>query len=179
MSFPSANAAAPVLSPSLNEYGEAIYTDEQGNLLELFAVAPLDSNGHANLPSGSGVVTPGHVSQVTARRQSAIVNTPAGNKMRIQALVGVDGSGNPIPYVPASAASAASVSGKFQSSVQTGSGSQQSIAHGLGVVPSLVLASVYNSDGIDNWTIVEGSHTSTNLLLTVTSGVQYKVIAFV
>jgi hypothetical protein len=175
MSFPNANVASPVLSPSDNEYGEALYTDEHGNVLELFVAAPLDANGIAGLPTGAGVIAGGHVSQVTARKQSAVCMTPGGEKIRVQALVSVDGSGNPIPFA---APSAKVVSGKFQSTVQTGSGSAQSIAHGLGVVPSLVLVSVYNNDALSSWSVVEGAHTSTNVIVTATSGISYKVIAF-
>jgi hypothetical protein len=69
-------------------------------------------------------------------------------------------------------------SAKFQSAVLAGTGAAQNVAHGLGVVPSVVLASVYNPDSLSEWSIVEGAHTSTNLVLTVTDAVSFKVIAF-
>jgi hypothetical protein len=70
-----------------------------------------------------------------------------------------------------------SLSNRFQGS-STGTGSSQSIPHGLGVIPSIVHASVYNNDALSSFSIVEGAHTSTNLVVTVTSGVGFKIIAF-
>lgn len=69
----------------------------------------------------------------------------------------------------------------FKSSEQTGTGSSQNIAHGLGVAPSLVM--VYPTDltpGTDgDYTFTEGSHTSTNVVVTVTNGKKFMVVAFV
>lgn len=68
----------------------------------------------------------------------------------------------------------------FKSSEQTGTGSSQNIAHGLGVTPSLVL--VYPTDtspataGV--YVLTEGTHTSTNVVVTVTTGKKFKVVAF-
>lgn len=68
----------------------------------------------------------------------------------------------------------------FQSTVQTGTGSSQNVAHGLGVVPRAVLLSVYDSvvgaSGV--WLMTEGVHDATNVKATVTSGVKFKVLAF-
>lgn len=65
----------------------------------------------------------------------------------------------------------------FASSVQTGNGSSQSIPHGLSGTPTKVLVSVYNNDSLSTWSVVEGVHTSTNVLVTATSGISYKVLA--
>lgn len=68
----------------------------------------------------------------------------------------------------------------FKSTEQTGTGSAQNIAHGLGSTPSLVI--VYPTDtsvataGV--YVVTEGSHTSTNVVVTVTSGKKYRVVAF-
>lgn len=68
----------------------------------------------------------------------------------------------------------------FKSTEQTGSGSAQNIAHGLGSTPSLVI--VYPTDtsvateGV--YVVTEGSHTSTNVVVTVTNGKKYRVVAF-
>lgn len=68
----------------------------------------------------------------------------------------------------------------FKSTQQTGSGVAQNIAHGLGVVPGLVL--VYPTDTniatTGDYVVVEGTHTSTNVVVTVTSGKKYIVVAF-
>lgn len=67
----------------------------------------------------------------------------------------------------------------FVSAEQTGTGSAQNIAHGLGVVPSFVF--VIPTDlapaTIGQYTETEGAHTATNVVVTVTSGKKYKVVA--
>jgi len=68
---------------------------------------------------------------------------------------------------------------QFLSAVQTGNGSQQSIAHGLGAVPTGVLVSCVDNSGSSNvFTATEGVHTASNLLVTVTTGAKYKVLAW-
>ncbi|MGE0539741.1 MAG: hypothetical protein AB7R89_06145 [Dehalococcoidia bacterium] len=72
--------------------------------------------------------------------------------------------------------------GLFISDETTATGSAQNIAHGLGVVPSKVVVTVTEHPGTPDtgaFDVAEGSHTSTNVVLTVTSGVKFKVLAFV
>ena len=68
----------------------------------------------------------------------------------------------------------------FKSSEQTGTGGAQDIAHGLAVTPGLVM--VFPTDltpGTDgDYVVTEGSHGSTNVVVTVTSGKKYMVVAF-
>lgn len=179
MSFPT--VSAPILSPSLNEYDLPTFVDDQGNVLPIVGVVQPNSSGVTGLVSSHVVAEPN--SQVTAKRQPPQVGASAIPTM---ALMGINPStGALIPFVAASATSAVSagsVTGKFQSIVETGTGSAQSIAHGLGVVPSLVLVAPYDNTASGStpftFQISEGSHTSTNLLITATSGLKYKVIAF-
>ncbi len=69
----------------------------------------------------------------------------------------------------------------FASAEQTGNGSAQNVAHGLGVVPSAVFIiptdTSVSTAGV--YAAVEGTHTSTNCVATVTSGKKYKVLAIV
>lgn len=67
----------------------------------------------------------------------------------------------------------------FVSTEQTGTGSAQNVAHGLGVIPNQVLVSFTElpaglAGGAD---VAEGSHTTTNVVLTVTNGLKFKVLA--
>jgi hypothetical protein len=68
----------------------------------------------------------------------------------------------------------------FKSTEQTGTGSSQNIAHGLGVTPGLVIVEVTDTSpstaGV--YTMTEGTHDATNVVVTVTSGKKFKVIAF-
>lgn len=172
MAFPT--ISAPVKSPSLAEFDLPTYVDpSSGKVVALLGAALPDANGATGLAAGAlAIVDP---SQVTARRQKPQAGTA---KIPMVALVGVNPStGAPIPFV---AGSAASVSGKFQSAVQTGTGSAQNVAHGLGVIPSLVLVSIYDTNGVAApYVIAEGTHTTSNIVVTVTASVKFKVIAFV
>jgi predicted RecA/RadA family phage recombinase len=68
----------------------------------------------------------------------------------------------------------------FLSTEQTGTGSAQNVAHGLGVIPEMTV--VYPTDTAPAttgaYTMVEGTHTTTNVVVTVTTGKKFKVLAF-
>lgn len=71
--------------------------------------------------------------------------------------------------------------GIFISSEQTGTGSSQNVAHGLGVVPNKVFVSVTelpDAAAETGFDVALGSHTSTNVVLTVTNTVKFMVLAF-
>jgi len=65
----------------------------------------------------------------------------------------------------------------FVSAEQTASGASQNVAHGLGSTPTKVLVSVTDNTASSNFIIVEGSHTATDVVVTVTAGVKFKVLA--
>jgi hypothetical protein len=117
------------------------------------------------------------LSKVLSAKQIDVLDDLTGYEPALRQGQISDKDGGDIALGSTIAALQAAVNGKYSSAGHTGTGSSQNIAHGLGVVPSLVLASVYNSDSIDTWTVVEGVHDATNLKFTVTSGVGYKVIA--
>lgn len=68
----------------------------------------------------------------------------------------------------------------FVSAEQTGNGGAQSIAHGLAAVPRVVL--VVPTDltpaTVGQYVVTEGTHTTTNVVVTVTTSKKYKVVAF-
>ncbi|MCU1326879.1 MAG: hypothetical protein JWN34_2249, partial [Bryobacterales bacterium] len=68
----------------------------------------------------------------------------------------------------------------FKSTEQTGTGSAQNVAHGLGVVPTRI--AVYPSDlspaTVGSVVLAEGTHTSTNVVVTVTTSKKFFVIAW-
>lgn len=68
----------------------------------------------------------------------------------------------------------------FVSTEQTGTGSAQNVAHGLAAVPAAVLVVPTDTAPatVGVYTAVEGSHTSTNVIVTVTSGKKFKVMAW-
>jgi uncharacterized membrane protein len=54
------------------------------------------------------------------------------------------------------------------------------VAHGLGAAPAGVLVSVVDTTGAsaDPFAVSEGTHTSTNVVVTVTANVKFKVLAW-
>lgn len=68
----------------------------------------------------------------------------------------------------------------FVSSEQTGTGSAQNVAHGLGATPAAVLIVPTDTSPATagEYTAVEGAHTATNVVVTVTSGKKFKVMAW-
>lgn len=68
----------------------------------------------------------------------------------------------------------------FISSEQTGTGSAQNIAHGLGATPAgvLIVPTDTAPATAGDYTATEGAHSSTNVVITVTSGKKYKVFAW-
>lgn len=65
----------------------------------------------------------------------------------------------------------------FLSTEQTGTGSAQNIAHGLGSTPTLVVVIPTVTAASGATTYAEGTHTSTNCVVTATTGAKYKVLA--
>lgn len=67
----------------------------------------------------------------------------------------------------------------FTSTEQTGTGSAQNVAHGLGAVPRIVWWSLSElpADLVAGADVAPGTHTSTNAVFTVTSGVKFYVFA--
>jgi hypothetical protein len=65
----------------------------------------------------------------------------------------------------------------FLSAEITGNGSAQSTAHGLATVPTLVFAIPSDATG-GAFAVVYGTHTTTNAIVTVTSGEKYRIVAF-
>lgn len=68
----------------------------------------------------------------------------------------------------------------FVSTEQTGTGAPQNVAHGLGVIPAAVLIVPTDTAPATTgaYTAVEGVHTITNVVVTVTSGKKFKVFAW-
>ena len=67
--------------------------------------------------------------------------------------------------------------GYFVSTEQTGTGSSQNVAHGLSGTPSAVLVSVTEDPAGTGFDVAEGAHDGTNVVVTVTTGVKFKVLA--
>lgn len=76
--------------------------------------------------------------------------------------------------------SGSTIPSKFVSIITTGTGSAQNIAHGLGVAPSDVLVIPYDTSvaTVGVYAATEGTHTATNVVVTVTSGKKFKILAW-
>lgn len=67
----------------------------------------------------------------------------------------------------------------FASTEQTGTGSSQNVAHGLGTTPRMVWFSVSELDAglVGGLDVAMGAHDATNLKFTVTSGMKFFAFA--
>jgi hypothetical protein len=74
---------------------------------------------------------------------------------------------------------ATATSSAFLSTLQTGTAGVQNIAHGLGVVPDLVfvITEDVSAGTAGAATVTYGVHTSTNAVITMTTGKTYRVVA--
>ena len=68
----------------------------------------------------------------------------------------------------------------FISNEQTGTGVPQNIAHDLGRTPTKVFVSITdtNAAGGSTYSVVEGIHTSTEFIVTVSTDIKFKIMAF-
>ena len=115
-------------------------------------------------------VTPeGGVTCTGITSSGAIVGNLTGN---------VTGSvvGNVVGTVTGSAG-ALGAGAVFFSAELTGTGSAQDVAHGVGSVPRLAFVVPSDLTG-GAFTVAYGTHTTTNVVVTVTSGEKFRVVAF-
>jgi len=77
----------------------------------------------------------------------------------------------------ATSASTLAAAGAFTSTQQTGTGAPQNVPHGFGAAPRLVMVFVSDSGATGIYTLVPGTHTTTNCVFTVTTGVKFYVQA--
>jgi hypothetical protein len=61
---------------------------------------------------------------------------------------------------------------------ETGTGALQTIAHNLGVIPRAVVVFTTGGPNGTDYTVVQGAHTTTDILLTVTLNITYTWVAF-
>src|ERR1044072_1514276 len=68
----------------------------------------------------------------------------------------------------------------FFSTEQTGTGAAQNVAHGLGVIPAgvLIVPTDLTPATVGSYSVVEGTHTTTNVVVTVTLSKKFKVFAW-
>jgi len=66
----------------------------------------------------------------------------------------------------------------FVSDILTGTGSEQTIEHGLHSTPVLVMIGLVDNNGGADAVITLGTHTGTALKVTCTTTAKYKIMAF-
>ena len=67
--------------------------------------------------------------------------------------------------------------GIFVSTELTGDAAPETIAHGLGRVPTVVFPTITDNNGGADAVVTFGTHTATNVIVTVSTGAKYKVLA--
>ncbi len=140
------------------------------------------SDGTAVDPAEFNITFPGATAAINALVASAIATklSAAGyTASSSAAIVTVTNTDGTEPAVSSSNGTRLAVGSRFfVSTEQTGTGAEQTVAHGLSAAPSRVLVSLTEEAdaAVD---IAEGTHTSANVVLTVTSGAKFKVAAWV
>lgn len=109
---------------------------------------------------------------------TAIYQSQNGDTLVIGPGGTLDASLGGIVLLPSGAVTKAKTA-MFVSTEQTGTGSPQNIAHGLGAVPAFVFGSPTDTSPatVGVYTLTEGAHDATNIIVTVTTGKKFKVLA--
>ena len=89
----------------------------------------------------------------------------------------IDDLGVTVGKIAAATITAAKLN-KFMSTEQTGTGAAQNIAHGLTGTPSVVMWSLTDAPA-GAFVLTEGVHDGTNVKMTVTTGLKFKVLALI
>jgi predicted RecA/RadA family phage recombinase len=138
------------------------------------AAGQIKTTGVFDLTKATGVVAVGDdiywdnankvVTTVAAASKRIGVAVAASLEAGATARVRLDGSNNPRVFVSAE---------------QTGTGSAQNVAHGLGETPAFVLIAPTDltPSTVGQYSAVEGTHTATNVVVTVTASKKFKVLA--
>lgn len=145
------------------------------------ALNPSTGTRVVTLPTAAAGARKGlfHVLYNSGTTYSLTINKPASTTLCTlapgQSCIVVYGTAWTVALAPAGATSLQSTS-SFKSTEQTGNGSPQTVAHGLGVTPSLYFAIPSNLTG-GAYVVSAESADATNVTLTVTNGEKYKVVA--
>lgn len=106
-------------------------------------------------------------------------HAPGTYRVRVGTFLADHASTGTVELAPQASYASETLGGVFASAEVTGSGSLQSTAHGLGRIPSVAFAVVSDNSGTGvRWTVVPGTHTTTNAIFNVTSSVKYYIIAW-
>lgn len=138
------------------------------------AAGQIKMSGVFDLTKAAGAVAVGD--DIYWDDSAKVVTTVAAANKRIGVAVRAALSGDASARVRLDAAGNPRL---FVSSEQTGTGSAQNVAHGLGETPVFVIATPTDTSpstaGV--FVVTMGTHTSTNVVITVTSGKKFMVLA--
>jgi len=103
--------------------------------------------------------------------------TPGTVRVRVGTILKSDATTGVVELMPQATFNTEALGGIFVSGEISGDGTAQSTAHGLGFIPSVAFVVYTDLDGLP---VVHtaGTHTTTNVIFTVTSGNSYRAIAF-
>lgn len=113
----------------------------------------------------SAAIPAGGISD-SADFSAGVVNTAALNDGAVTRVKIADGS---VSFAKAKV---------FCSTEQTGNGLPLNIAHGLGGVPAMVFVTVTDTASAGDYDVTEGAHDGTNVIVTATDTVKFKVLAW-
>jgi predicted RecA/RadA family phage recombinase len=139
------------------------------------ATGPFQITGVVDLAKDTSVFSAGDIVYWDNTNKVAI-STAAGNMPIGRAIAGALTGAATVRVLLLGAGALPQI---FVSAEQTGTGSAQNVAHGLGVTPSFVMIAPTDTapSTTGAYTAVEGTHTSTNVVVTVTTSKKFKVLA--
>ena len=150
---------------------------------EMIALNPSTATRVVTLPTAAAGAKKGqwHLIYNAGTTYNLTINKPASTTLCTLAPgqschVVFSGTAWTVVHAPAGSSSLQGAS-VFKSTEQTGSGSAQTVAHGLGSTPALFYAIPSNLTG-GAYVVSAESADATNVTLTVTNGEKYKVVAF-
>lgn len=199
--FPEKALIFDLIAAATITAGQAVYRDTAGKAALADADAGSGKQAFAGIAlngAGAGqavsVLIQGHVYGFTlsgAYGSGAFLSDTAGaladapsttNPVRAGQVVALsDANLTKVLYVEAPAATPLTPALRvFVSAEQTGTGGSAAIAHGLGVIPWQVFVAPTDltPSTTGSYAVTEGTHTSTNVVVTVTNGKKFKVLAF-
>lgn len=156
---------------------KGIVLNVRGNAVSVMKRGWLEGMGISSLAYGAKVWlsdTAGALADAPSATNPVCVGVvlPLPNHPTLTKALYIDLTGAIVPAQP--------IGTVFVSAETTGTGSAQNVAHGLGVVPRYILVSPTEHPGTPDtgaFDVAEGTHTSTNVVLTVTANVKFKVLA--
>lgn len=140
----------------------------------------LVSSGDAYHFTGSSIVQADVGKLAYVADDSTVQDAVNTNGVVAGRIEGIDADGGIWVFIPPAGMDQGAGLRVSVSAESTGTGSAQNVAHTLGVAPTHVLIAPTDLTAatVGQYVVTEGTHTATNVVVTVTTGKKFRAIAF-